>query len=251
MRLRRLSTFRAARLATVCAVAASVPAPVAAQRVLYWTDLDHGTDVIPGAIAALQQTRLGLVADSATSQADFNTRLASGAYQLAIFGEQNAPVFAASQGQLTTFLASGGALIGATYLNGDFARLLGASGTTSTNPRSIAGTGPLFDGLPASLTLINPGWVVAGQGYALAAGATCLATVSNGGCGAVLANDGHTLLLAPLFDTYLSPEDGSQLIGNGGTIVLGPTTTAPEPMTLALVAGGLLATASVARRQVR
>src|SRR5699024_4678293 len=77
------------RLAGAFALAAASAGSAQAHDVLWWTDLDLGTNVIPGALTLLQATRPGLTFTQATSQGDFNTQLAGGGFELAIFGEQN------------------------------------------------------------------------------------------------------------------------------------------------------------------
>lgn len=242
---------RSLRAAVVAAAAVALPAAAHAQRVLYYTDYNVGTSVLPSAVTALQALRPGVTADAASSQADFNARLASGNYDLAIFGEQSNGIYAGSAASLTAFLGAGGRIIGATWMDDGLRSLLGASGVTSRNGTSLAGSGALFAGLTSPVSLSNPGWGTFAQGYTLAAGSTCLATLSSGGCGAVLGSGGRTLLLSPLFDSYASTATGAHVVANGASLLLGHPSTVPEPGTVALLAAGMTGLAGVARARRR
>jgi hypothetical protein len=227
-------------------------APLQAQRVVYWTDDESGTNVIPSAIAQLQALRPGVTAYAATSQDDFDAQLASGTTALAIFGEQGDYVYAGSQSALTAYLTGGGRVLGATWLEGGLASLLGASSVASSNGTSITGAGALFAGIAGAVGVANPGWTTFSQGYGTAAGSGCLATLSSGGCAAVQGNGGDSLLLSPLFDSYASDAEGGRFVANGANLLLGGvTSTVPEPSTYVLMGTGLLTLGGVAARRKR
>ena len=239
--------FRLLPLALAAGVATASPA--AAQHVVYWTDHNVGTSAIPGAMSVLQGMMPGLTVTAAGSQAEFNTLVASGGVDLAIFGEQNGGVFSGSSSVLATFVANGGTVLGATWRGDGMSAFFGAT-PISANGTSISGSGALFTGLTSPVAITDAYWGTFSQGYAT--GAECLATLSSGGCAAVLGNGGRTLLLAPLFDTYADAGAGAQFVANGAGVLLGaaPTVT-PEPATVALLGTGLLGMGAFGLRRRR
>jgi hypothetical protein len=228
-------------------VLAAVPAQ--AQDILFWVDDNLGTNIVPSAFTVFQASRPTATLTTATSQSDFNTKLASGLYEVAVFGEQDGSVFNASSAGLTAFLSGGGRVLGATWQSSPMAAFFGAT-RTSTNQTQISGSGALFAGVSSPLSIINPatGWGVFSQGYSGAG--TCYATWGNGHCAAIAGNGGSTLLLGPLFDTYGDQAQGAQFVANA-LGVLAPTSAVPEPSTVALLGGGLTALLGLRLRRRR
>lgn len=223
-------------------VLVAVPGFSGTLNVLYYTDYDVGTDVIPGAIALAGATGT----NDSGNQAQFNTDLASGSYNVVIFGEQDGTVFPGSSSELAAYLAGGGKIIGATWLSGSgMTSFFGATSTVSSDGSYITTDGnPIFAGLGPTVGLYNPGWGIYDLGNTT--GAVCAGALDNGGCGAVIGNGGSTILNAALFDSYASTAQGQQLIANEIGYLASPT---PEPSTLLMLGFGLAGIGGTLRKR--
>jgi hypothetical protein len=212
---------------------AAVPSFAGTINVLYWTDYNVGTSVIPGAIALVP----GAVGTAASDQSDFNTKLAAGGWDVVIFGEQNTSVWGGSSADITSYVSGGGKVIGATWLTGSgMASFFDATLYASTNSNYITtDSNPIFAGLGPTVGLYNPGWGVFSLGFGT--GATCAGTLEYGGCGAIIGNGGQTILNAALFDSYSPQAGGEQLVANEIMVLAGATAT-PEPASLLLLGAG-------------
>jgi hypothetical protein len=202
---------------------------------LYWEDATHGTSAVPGALDSLGLTGSTI---TATDALDFQTRLAGGTWDLVIFGEQDSEVFPSLAADLGTYLAGGGKILGTTWVAGGYATFMEATQASTNGLTITTDSHPTFAGLGNSIGLSNPDpvWATFSQGYNPIGGGVCIGSIDSGGCAAILGNAGHTLLLAPLFDTYAPPADGELLVANSITYLLAPV---PEPSTLALLSAGL------------
>jgi hypothetical protein len=191
------------------------PAPVSTAvtgNVLWWTDLDLGTDVIPGGIALA-----GGTAVQASSGSDFVNKINAGGWQVVIFGEQNSNPYAATPGlatALANYLAGGGKIIGATWLASSGYAVFMQASPVDTNGAAITTTAhPIFAGLGPTIPLTNPGWGTYSRSWSPLSGAVGLGTLGAGSA-VILGNGGKTLLNGPLFDTYSNVPQGQQFIAN-------------------------------------
>ena len=236
---------------TVAGTAAALSlavAPARAQAVLYWTDFNVGTSIIPGAMSALTLLRPTTTATAATSNSNFATLMGSSTWDLVIFGQQNTGIDGGVLSALTTYLTGGGLVLGANWLGGNgFDALMGVA-PVSSNGSSISGSGVMFAGIGGTVSLTNPGWGTFSRGYT--GSGACLATLSSGGCAAQVGNAGRSMMISPLFDTYSSSSDGSNFVANGADYLLGGRTSpVPEPSTWVLMGTGLMAVMGVSRRR--
>jgi hypothetical protein len=243
---------RSAAFAVACATFVAAPLATAA-TVLYYADGFTGTDYPSQALAARGDT-----VTTASSWADFNTKLGAGSYDLVIALAQDS-----SNGidvpTLTTYIDGGGHVIFTDYSQpAGIAALLDGSFTGTLNQTSVDFATALATGVANPQTLTNHGWGIFSMSLAAGAGGTSVCSFPTGSC-AVSGNSGRTLLLGFLADT--TDSNGSQLWQNLIASVVGaapppPPTPAPIPTpTLSpwsLGALGLLlalASATLARRR--
>ena len=206
----------------------------AAADVLYWDDYNAGTSAVAGGI-----TLAGLTGVGATDQTDFNTKLAAGGWDAVIFGEQGWHTFSGSASALSSWVTGGGKLIGTTWLSGGLSSLLEGVLSSQNGLTITTDANPIFTGLGTTISLTDPGWNVFSQGWTSSGSASCLGSLSSGGCAVIMGNGGGTYLNGPLNDTYLSLADGQRLIANE-LLQLTGTQQVPEPVSLSLLGLGLV-----------
>jgi hypothetical protein len=112
--------------------------------------------------------------------------------------------------------------------------------SSATNIASISTDAhAIFNGLGATVNLVNPGWGIYSQQWDATGTAQCVGSMGTG-CAAVLGNSGSTLLIGPLFDTFATLSEGELLIQNSINFLLNTPAVVPEPTGLALLGLGLI-----------
>lgn len=198
----------AATLAVGALLAVSVPARAA--TVLLFIDHVQGTDYVTPALTALGHT-----VTTATSWADFNTRLSTSPPQLAIGLSQDISGLDADLTIMTNYINAGGHVIFTDWNEtASFATLFNASWTGNDNQSPANFTNPT---LSAGITNPQPlnsglGWGTWSMGLSAGAGGTSVCTFPTDSC-AVLGNSGRTIILGFLSDTPQAA-DGVQLWEN-------------------------------------
>lgn len=178
------------------------------EGILHWSDANQGTNVVPGALDSL-----GVAATTAADGTEFANLLQEGGWGLVVFGEQDGQTYDGSvQSELETYVMDGGKLLAVTWVDGDLLSLLEATRTDTNYSDLETGSHEIFDGLPSSVALADPGWSTFAVAYTADGEAQCLGSTSVGDCGGILGNGDRTLLLGPLFDTYSTVTEGETLV---------------------------------------
>lgn len=213
---------RGAALAVACATFIAAPLATAA-TVLYYADEFSGTDYPSLALAARGDT-----VTTASSWADFNTKLGAGSYDLVIALAQDLGN-GIDVPTLTSYVDGGGHVIFTDYTQpADIAALLDGSFTGTLNQTSANFAPALATGVTNPQPLTNPGWGTFAMSLAPGVGGTSVCSFAIDSC-AVSGNGGRTLLLGFLADTTNS--NGSQLWQNLiASLVGGAAPTPPAPI---------------------
>jgi len=157
----------------------------------------NGDFIVPSLV------NLGYTVTMATSWADFDTKLASGAYGLAVGMNQNNWTLPNAAG-IQTYLDNGGCMIFTDWTrNNTLAASFEASFTGNVNQSSVTISDPnLLFGLTNPVSLVNPypGWGVYSMGLSAIGSGEVLATFANGQAAVIRGNGGKTIILGWLSD---------------------------------------------------
>lgn len=197
--MRRMRNAR--RLALLIAVAALLascggpgPTQPPARNVLFYVDSFLGTDYVTPALA-------GDTVTTATSASDFDTKLAGGSFDLAIYlhqGAGNLPDVTT----LTNYVASGGRVIFTDWSrDSSYDSLLQMTYTGTTNQTMMTLASPLGQGVTNPMTLASPGYGTFSMGLQAQGAAKSMCTFVNADSCLVVGNGGHTAALGFLGDT--------------------------------------------------
>jgi hypothetical protein len=159
---------------------------------------------------------LGYTVNVATGWADFNSKLVSGNYGLAVgFRQMSSSQGGADPQAMQTFMNAGGCII-YTDWNMENARVnvLGASFTGVANMTSMTISDPgLAGGITNPVIMSNAGWGIFTMGLTPLGGSQVLATFENGNAAVVRGNGGKSIVLGYLSDAPLFA-DRQQLFEN-------------------------------------
>jgi hypothetical protein len=165
---------------------------------LYYADYTIQNDF---AVAGL--LNLGYNVTVASSWSDFDTKLASGAYGLAVAYNQGD--FGLPSGSiLQSYINGGGCVIFCDWSrNSGLASIFEASysGVDNQSPMNVLNAG-IASGITNPVVLTNPGWAyIFSVGLSATGGGQVLATFPNGNAAMVQGNGGKTIILGYLSDT--------------------------------------------------
>ncbi|MCX6545027.1 MAG: PEP-CTERM sorting domain-containing protein [Acidobacteria bacterium] len=230
---------------TALALAMTLGARAAnASSILYFNDLNVGTDRMAAALVAVSGSH---TVTTAADLASFTTLLTGGGYDLAIFFQQNSSgaSFDSAWTAVAAHLAAGGAAIGADWTRTDgHASAFSTAFTGTYNQGTVTVTAAsLLTGITNPVSLYNPGWGVFSTD--LTPG-ICAATFTNGDCAITFGSGTRAIFNGFLSDTFTDGATGTQLYVNEINTALGPV---PEPATLTLLGLGLAGVARAARKR--
>ena len=173
------------------------------------TEATYSTALVDGIEAE------GHTVTTATGAADFDTKLASGGYDVAVYLDQSSTGIEIDETALQAFVDDGGRAIFVDWnRTASVATTFDASYTGNIDESSADLAASLSAGITDPMTLTNPGWVVSfSMGLSAEAGGTSACTFGNGDSCLVLGNNGRTALLGFLADT-LPEADAADFWGN-------------------------------------
>jgi hypothetical protein len=242
------------KVLVVVALVMTASAQVKAESILYFVDGNHGTDEMAAALATLSGDTIAL----ASSPADFNTKIASGTYNLGIFSAQEAfaPDYSAALAALAAFVVGGGnAIVDDWFTSGTDIAAFGASFTSHINGPAVNMTS-FNAGVTNPVAITNPSAPYATFSYGLSAlsGASVAGTFvdagnasgTNGEGAVIVGNGGRSIVNGFLNDT--AGAAGEQIYINE---ITGFTSVVPEPSTLLLLSTGVLGLTGMGLRKKR
>ncbi len=171
---------------------------------LVYNDMAHHNDGVVDGLAAK-----GYTVTFAANWTDFDTKLASGGYEIAVAFKQNQGGIPFDLAIAQTYIIGGGKMIFATWQSDvSHAAMFNAGFSGSMNHGSVLITDPgLASGITNPITLTDPGWGTHSLGLTALAGGEVLAQFNDGHAAIVRGNSGNTLMLGYLSDTPPQSED--------------------------------------------
>jgi hypothetical protein len=187
----------------------------AAIDILYFVDLNVGTDRMAQALAALPGT---YTVTTAASIPGFTASLTGGGFEMAIFHQQNSggSDYDAAFAAIAAHIAGGGLAIANDWtLTAAHAAPFEANFTGGTNEPSFTVTeAGLLPGLSNPVDLSNPGWGIFSTSQGTIGGGSASAVFPSTAAAIVLGNSGRTYFNGFLSDTFVDGPEGVQLYIN-------------------------------------
>ncbi|MCB9253046.1 MAG: HYR domain-containing protein [Flavobacteriales bacterium] len=187
---------------------------VTQEKALVFVDMAHSAD---GVVAGLNN--LGYLTTIASNWIDFNTKLATGDYVIAVAFAQNrsAVSYGFDLSVASDFIDSGGKMIFATWTDTDIsiANLFEANITANRNMTTVNITDPgVASGLANPFTLSNEGWGVFSLGLTPIGQGEILAKYENDDAAMIRGNGGKTIILGYLSDAPVVINDRQPIFEN-------------------------------------
>lgn len=211
--------------------------PAQAAAILYFKDLSLGTDRMGQALSSPAITGSHTVT-TASSLADFTTKLNTGNFQLAIFFEQNdsGAGYDAAFAAIAAHLSKGGAAIADDWTQNTthsaaFGVTFPAGNNNQTSFNVIAPA--LLPGVTNPVNLTNPGWGTFSYDMTGSGTTSIGASFPVGGSAIIIGNNGRSIFNGFLSDTFVDGTEGVNLYVNEINLALA---SLPEPGTVALFA---------------
>ncbi len=178
--------------------------------VLFYKDHEVGDDVFDDALSGL-----GISPTFTSDPASFAQLIGSQSWDCIIAAQQNWSDTSMFASQLSSYVEGGGhAILTDWTLDAGLASSFGASYTGGSNETLIATDGhPVWAGLPADVSLSNPGWGIFSMGLSATTGIPTGSFPFIGNA-VVEGNDGRTLINGFLSDTFANHSEGVRVATN-------------------------------------
>lgn len=220
-----------------------------AGKALVYIDMSHTDDKV---IAGL--TAKGYTTTVAVSGTDFNTKLATGKFKMAVLFVQN---YTATQrgidldvikshvdrgGRIIFASWRGNSFMGTSLWDDQYAAYFEAAYTGNNNQTTVTVTDPIFlAGITSPFTLTSAYWGVFSTGMRAIHDGRVVATFPNGDAAIISGNRGRTLILGYLSDTPATTEAEALVTSSINTVEAG----APVPVPYWIIAIGFVLIAAV------